>query len=197
MNSKKIDDETMLNDLRRSIDYLDNALMFLLAERSRLIVKVGIIKKNENLPFSYSEKRELDLKNIFDQPSFRKLNHDFLKLLFKYIYEHAIQTMQFLNDKDPQNLYTFIGQFTLDELRQSIYNTDVSLCYILSERFHLVTKVGYFKKQHHLAPLALDRWQKLLKKRIKLAHALGIDPDFIQGLFNLIHEESLNTQGKI
>lgn len=49
--------EITLDDLRKSLDNLDNALMYILSERFRVTDKVGILKKIQGLS-SVDPKRE-------------------------------------------------------------------------------------------------------------------------------------------
>ena len=179
-----------LDELRKSIDNLDTALMFLLAERTRLIVKVGIIKNTEGLPFAYTKERESDLKNIFDLASSRSLDINFVQKIFKFIFDHAVNSMKIID----QDKSTMDQNTNLKDLQISIYNLDISLCHILAERFHLANKIGIYKKQHHMKPLASNRWQNLLKDRIELGKQLGVDSEFIKGIFDIIHIESLRIQ---
>ena len=83
---------------------------------------------------------------------------------------------------------------TLDDLRDSIYNIDVAICYNLAERFHTALKVGEFKRQHQLPALDKNRWETLLNIKVEMALKLGIDAALVRNIFNDIHEESLRLQ---
>lgn len=179
-----------LTELRSSIDRLDSALMFLLAERTHAIVKVGILKAQQNIPLSYSEKREQDLQHTIEIASERKLSATFMENLFKRIYQRALVIMETQQNKSAMTE----NVDSLENLRESIYNLDISLCHILAERFNIVLKVGKYKQQQKMQPLVTNRWEQVLADKTKMAEQLGIDIDFIKDLFNMIHAESLRLQ---
>jgi chorismate mutase len=48
-----------------------------------------------------------------------------------------------------------------------------------------------------MSPLQKGRWQEVLESRKDLAQQKGLDPDFVEKIWQLIHEYSLNIQEKI
>lgn len=185
--------DLVLNDLRQAIDHLDAALMFVLAERTHVIYKIGVIKKISDVNFSYSEEREQDLQKIFAMAADRNLDTTFLQHIYTRIYHEALTLMQHLESQSTQ-LPEFFLKISLDDLRGSLYNLDVSLCHLLAERFHVAQKVGQYKKKQAIEPLVEDRWQVILASKKKMAEDLGMNADFIVDLMNLIHAESLRLQ---
>lgn len=188
MNKKIIDP---LDDFRQSIDNLDTALIFLLAERCRIITKVALIKTQKNIPFEYSEEREGDLKKTFDIAKHNNLDINFISKLFQRIYKEALNIIK--QSLKRNNLVE--TKFTnLERLRLSIYHLDLALCHILAERFQVVLQVREYKKEKKISALVTERWHELLNQKKKLAKALGVDINFTADLFTLIHEESLRIQ---
>lgn len=57
--------------------------------------------------------------------------------------------------------------------------------------------MGEYKKQQNLAPFQIKRWRNIIESRIIYAADLGIDPDFMMRILQLIHKESIATQNKI
>lgn len=180
-----------LQDFRQSIDNLDTALMFLLAERCRTIAKVALIKKQKHLPFEYSDERKGDLAKTFEVAKANHLNFDFIAELFKQIYKEALNIMsRTLETADKSNTKLM----SLENLRASIYHLDIALCHILAERFDIVTQIRQYKQSMKIPPLISKRFHDLLTKKKEIAKNLGINVDFTTELFHLIHQESLRIQ---
>jgi chorismate mutase len=179
-----------LKDLRQSIDNIDTAFIFLLAERTRVIAKVGSIKKQQNISLDYSEERKTDLQKILHIAEQSKLFLPFVQQLFAKIYAESIHLMQAINDLSEP----IFNDMDLTYLRESIYNLDIAICHVLAERFHAVRQVALLKKQHQLKPLAANRWQAILDKQSKIADTLGVNSEFVIDIMNLIHAESLRIE---
>lgn len=84
----------------------------------------------------------------------------------------------------------------LQTLRDHIDRLDEQLLRVLSERAKLVDEVGRYKKARGLEPLDMTRWQQVLQAKKARAAELGLCPEFIDGLYNLIHEYSLHLESK-
>ncbi len=82
----------------------------------------------------------------------------------------------------------------LEELRQRIDAQDRELIEILTARMELVEDIGYFKKAHNLAIFQRERWTEVFKTRPEWALELGLSAAFVEKLFLLIHDESINIQ---
>lgn len=178
--------DPQLDDLRKTIDHLDSALMFLLAERTRMIIKIGHYKKSHNLPLQKSDKREADLQKTIDIARERNIDSAFIRRLFERMYQEAIAIIE------KENTVDFAD--TLDHLRESIVNIDMAFCHVLAERFNTVKKVGGVKKAQSLPPLAPQRWEAVLNSKQQMAETLGISPDFIRDIFEAIHQEALRLE---
>jgi chorismate mutase len=82
----------------------------------------------------------------------------------------------------------------LEEIRQQIDEVDRDLLEVLSRRMHLVEKIGAYKKLNNVAAFQLDRWQEILQSRPSWAEALQLNPEAVQELFRIIHQESIRKQ---
>ena len=85
----------------------------------------------------------------------------------------------------------------LDEIREGIDDVDKEIVDIISKRIELVKKIGEFKKEQDLTTLQVDRWNEVFKSRIDWAIEKGLEKDFIEDLYKVIHLGSINVQNKI
>jgi len=84
----------------------------------------------------------------------------------------------------------------LDELRKSIDSCDYDLLVTLVNRMKVSEKIGQFKKDHNLPVLQQGRWDEVINSRLSKASSIGLSEEFISGLFDFIHKESLKQQDK-
>lgn len=82
----------------------------------------------------------------------------------------------------------------LDDYRKSIDLIDSAIVSLLAERIRLVQKVGAYKKKENIPPLQPERWQAVLSEKRQLASSLGLSPDFIEDLYNMVHEYALKLE---
>lgn len=82
----------------------------------------------------------------------------------------------------------------LDELRNDIDLLDDQLIEILAKRMELVKRIGIYKKENDVTVFQLERWKAVLERTTKLGFPLGLGSPFINGLFNVIHDESIRQQ---
>ncbi len=85
----------------------------------------------------------------------------------------------------------------LELIREQIDETDRQFLEVLSRRMHLVEKVGEYKKLNNVAIFQVERWKKVFETRPEWAKSLGVDPEFVRELFQLIHTESIKEQEKV
>ena len=86
---------------------------------------------------------------------------------------------------------------SLADLRRQIDLTDQELIQVVRKRATLVELVAKAKRHSSLPPLDPSRWQHVLDTRSEWGRALGLDPTFIQDIFNRIHDYSLQIEGEI
>lgn len=82
----------------------------------------------------------------------------------------------------------------LDKLRQAIDAVDQLLLRNLAERMKLVQAIGAYKKQQGLPALQPSRWMNVLTNRLKLAEDIGLSKNFVQEVWETIHEEALRLE---
>ena len=68
---------------------------------------------------------------------------------------------------------------------------------VIAKRIGLVEKIGEFKKETDLTTFQVDRWNEIFKSRLDWAIEKGVDKDFIEDLYKVIHLGSINVQNKI
>ncbi|WP_185851820.1 bifunctional 3-deoxy-7-phosphoheptulonate synthase/chorismate mutase type II [Blattabacterium cuenoti] len=88
-------------------------------------------------------------------------------------------------------------QKNLDSLRIFIDELDENLIALLSERMKISKQLGSLKKESDIAILQPNRWCDLLKKSINLGTSLGLSKELLEGVFKLLHKESINIQNRI
>lgn len=85
----------------------------------------------------------------------------------------------------------------LEELRSEIDTMDEMLVWALSMRMELAQKIAEVKKDSGLKTLQAGRWQQVLDRVKEMAVQSNMDPDFMEGLYNSIHHQSLNLQNGV
>lgn len=83
---------------------------------------------------------------------------------------------------------------SLNDLRKKIDLVDKQLLNTLSKRVELVWEIGKLKKDLNLKPLDKKRWEEVLETRLALAKKLNLSEEFVEKLYNLIHEYSLEIE---
>ncbi|MCJ7804330.1 chorismate mutase [Patescibacteria group bacterium] len=88
----------------------------------------------------------------------------------------------------------------MDELlknwRKQINKLDGELLNILAKRINIVREIGKHKKTYGIPSLDEKRWQEVLQSKLSKARSLNIPEKFIEKLYNLIHEHSLEIENK-
>ncbi len=85
----------------------------------------------------------------------------------------------------------------LELLRNRIDVLDKELLEILSSRMEIVRQIGQYKKDNNVTALQIGRWAELMETRIKLGESLNLNANFVQQLFQNIHEDSVRMQTEI
>lgn len=79
-------------------------------------------------------------------------------------------------------------------LRQQIDDCDHELLAVLARRMSVSREIGQFKKSHNLRVVQPQRYQDMVKSRLKEGEQLELHPDFVQRIIQAIHEESVRQQ---
>ncbi|NQU65692.1 MAG: chorismate mutase [SAR324 cluster bacterium] len=192
MKNKDLTNEPLINDLRQSIDHFDAAFLQLLAERMRIVHKIIKLKLNQNIDLLQSDARKEDLKELIEMSVQLKLEAHFFKKILDLVFQDAITQHEREHTTTGMPKLDFTGdQWSLTDLRKSLFNLDKSLCFVLAERFCIVKKIGRYKENQGIPPLDPLRWQQVLDDKTEIAQKLGMNVSLIQNIFNAIHEVAL------
>lgn len=85
-----------LNDLRESLDNIDNALIFLLAERFRVTRKVGLYKSQYRLPAVDEARERAQFARIEKLARERDLNPEFASKMLRLIIDEVVANHEVL-----------------------------------------------------------------------------------------------------
>ncbi|MGZ3862556.1 MAG: chorismate mutase [Bacteroidia bacterium] len=85
----------------------------------------------------------------------------------------------------------------LSNIRTDIDRIDEEIINLVKERLVLVEKIAAEKKEKHVTAFQLERYINILKSRGEWAAEKNLTKDFIEKLYQLIHEESIRTQIEI
>lgn len=85
-------------------------------------------------------------------------------------------------------------QTAIAGLRAEIDRLDASLVDILAARMSVVDKIGEYKKSANITVLQTGRWNTVLETVSRLAAEKGLDPHYVERIFKIIHEASIERQ---
>lgn len=85
----------------------------------------------------------------------------------------------------------------LTNLRSQIDRIDNELIDILRSRQNVVEKIGEAKAQGLVTALQVHRREQLFKDRNDKALKLGLSPEYVHEIFDIIHDESVRVQTEI
>ncbi len=83
---------------------------------------------------------------------------------------------------------------SLTLLRQQIDQIDNDLIEILAKRMRVSREIGQYKKDHSMQIVHTNRYNDILKSRVKLAEEMGMSGNFMKTVIEAIHEESVRQQ---
>jgi chorismate mutase len=86
------------------------------------------------------------------------------------------------------------SMINLAELREQIDKLDDKLIHIFEKRMKVVEEIGRHKKESNITILQSQRWDDIVKNRIRLGSRMGLSEEFILKVFQAIHQESINKQ---
>lgn len=84
----------------------------------------------------------------------------------------------------------------LDELRQDLDKIDSKLIEILGKRTDVVREIGAFKKANGIGLVNEERKKRVLETRKELGEKHNLDGEFIEILYKLIHDYSIEVEKK-
>ena len=80
--------------------------------------------------------------------------------------------------------------------RQQLDKIDDDILSCLKRRLEVVAQIGVSKRRHNVTALQMDRWEQVLRERTQRSRELGLDPEFVHELYQLIHRVSLERQAR-
>jgi chorismate mutase len=82
----------------------------------------------------------------------------------------------------------------LEILRNKIDKVDDELMDLIAVRMDIAKQIGIYKKNNKVTILQIERWKQILSRVLKNGKALDLSEDFINAIFNSIHDESIRQQ---
>lgn len=82
----------------------------------------------------------------------------------------------------------------LEMLRREIDEIDRDIVGLLAARMELSRKIGAHKRSKNISIFQPARWSEVVRSRSELGRAKGLSEDFLQEIFQRIHEESIRQQ---
>ncbi len=85
----------------------------------------------------------------------------------------------------------------LKEIREHLDRLDELLVLILAERQSFISKVAEYKLRNNIEIHQPKREKEIIERKIEIAKQKGLNPEFIEDLFERIIEESKRIQKEI
>jgi len=82
-------------------------------------------------------------------------------------------------------------------LRKEIDAIDKNMIALLAKRMECVRHIGTWKRAHNVSLFQPERWEHVLQDRVRSSARHHLPESFARDLFEHIHEEALNIQGRI
>lgn len=80
-----------LNNFRKEIDEIDNLIVDLLAKRMKVVEKVGILKKQNNVPSLDPARWQQVLNSKMEKAKSFGLDPEMVKKIYNIIHDHALK----------------------------------------------------------------------------------------------------------
>lgn len=90
-----------------------------------------------------------------------------------------------------------ISEQKIEKQRTLISEIDFQIIENLSRRMNVSEKIGEIKKEYNMAIFQPDRWKLIVDYVEKKAEEFNLSKDFLEKIFKIIHEESIDVQNKI
>lgn len=92
---------------------------------------------------------------------------------------------------------TTVTTESLEALRQQIDAIDNAVLEQLTKRMRVSREIGTYKKEHNMTVVQTQRYSEILSKRGAQGVLCGMSSEFIQNVFEAIHEESVRQQMEV
>jgi chorismate mutase len=107
-------------------------------------------------------------------------------------YGRLISKLHYVSSSGPSHLPEMISL-----LRKEIDAIDNDLITLLARRMKCVKRIGVWKRDHNVSLFQPERWEQILHDRVQSSVARHLSESFVRNLFEHIHEEALNIQGRV
>lgn len=88
-------------------------------------------------------------------------------------------------------------QDNLEQYRTLISDIDFQLINLLSDRMKISKQIGEIKRENNIAIFQPERWKVINEYAMKKAEEVDVSQQFVEKLFKVIHEESIEVQNNI
>lgn len=85
----------------------------------------------------------------------------------------------------------------LSLLRQQIDQIDNELLEVLGKRMRISREIGQYKKEHRMPVLQAERYNEVIRSRVRLGEEMSMSPEFLKTVLLAIHEESVRQQVEV
>ena len=85
----------------------------------------------------------------------------------------------------------------LASLRGEIDDIDSELLQLLARRMEVSAQIGEYKKRNSVTVVQMDRWKRILADHVAAGADLGLSPQFVNDVFEAIHQASIERQTRI
>jgi len=80
------------------------------------------------------------------------------------------------------------------QLRNQFEIIDQNILLLLNERYQLSKKMAQLKKAAQLDIVQPQHWKQQIENRLRDNERIHLNAEFVEGIFNLIHNESVRIQ---
>jgi chorismate mutase len=85
----------------------------------------------------------------------------------------------------------------LEDLRSRIDSLDEEILSLMGKRMGVARDIGQYKKDHNMTVLQVERWNEILRTRLKSGEIKELHAEFITRLYSIIHDESIRQQTEV
>ena len=82
----------------------------------------------------------------------------------------------------------------MELVRSEIDSADDELVRLLGRRMELVREIGTLKHVHNISAYQPQRWQQIMRTRVRAGRKQQLSDAFVKAVFEQIHEEALRQQ---
>lgn len=82
----------------------------------------------------------------------------------------------------------------LEELRDLIDQLDEEIAQKMGARMDIAARIGDHKREHNVAILQPERWERIMRRQLRLAAHLGLSDTFVREYMDAVHRESIRRQ---